>query len=242
MKKLILDSSRSSNRNLNTPKWVLSEPISCNKIRYNSIILPLSFDIIHNENNTLSFGVGSFVKQITLDTGVYTPDDLVTELERKMNEIASQTYNVEYSNLTGKLTFSAATPFQLFSNGSLLSKVLGLTGDTALNAVVELQNPIDLTGTKMILVASTSLRSTDVILAGEEGLNVIATIPISQETGTVLCSQNYFDTDFIDTESGLVSAIDITLLDSETLKPINLNGKGFTIVLDCHSSGFMNDE
>ncbi|KAI8906119.1 hypothetical protein DFJ77DRAFT_443512 [Powellomyces hirtus] len=135
-----------------------------------------------------------------------------------MNAVSSQTYDVTYDNLSGKITVdSSTTPFKFFQNGSTSQKILGLTGDTPSSSSVTFQNPIDLTGVKMVLVTSQNVRSNDVVVAGQESLNILACIPINQETQTVLCSQNYFDSDFIDTESGLVSTIDIQLLDSETL-------------------------
>ncbi|TPX53247.1 hypothetical protein PhCBS80983_g06340 [Powellomyces hirtus] len=156
-----------------------------------------------------------------------------------MNAASSQTYDVSYDNLSGETTVdSLTTPFKFFHNGSTASKVLGLTEDTPSSSSVTFQNPIDLTGVKMVLVTSQNVRSNDVIVAGQESLNILACIPINQETQTVLCSQNYFDSDFIDTESGLVSTIDIQLLDSKTLVPLDLKGKAFTLVIDCHSSGF----
>ncbi|TPX52988.1 hypothetical protein PhCBS80983_g06383 [Powellomyces hirtus] len=239
MKKLILDLARSSNNDLNSPRWNLSEPISCDKIRYNSIILPLSFDIVHSRNNKISFGTTQDIKTVSLPPGVYSPDDLVEELTTAMNAVSSQTYDVTYDNLSGKITVdSSTTPFKFFQNGSTSQKILGLTGDTPSSSSVTFQNPIDLTGVKMVLVTSQNVRSNDVVVAGQESLNILACIPINQETQTVLCSQNYFDSDFIDTESGLVSTIDIQLLDSETLLPLDLKGKAFTLVIDCHSSGF----
>jgi hypothetical protein len=217
MKKIILDSSKSTNRNLNSPSWTLREPISCNKIRYNSIILPLSFDIVNNYNNKIIFGTNIDRKTVSLPSGVYSPDDLVGELTTAMNAVSTQVYTGVYDNLSGRIS------------------------DTMSSQNVTFQQPIDLTGVKLVLVTSSNLRSSDVIVAGEEGLNIIAAIPVNQETQTILCSQNYFDTDFIDTDTGLVSTIDIQLLDSETLRPLDLNGKGFTIVLDCSSSGFTDD-
>lgn len=241
MKKLILDSNRSSNGNLNSPRWILNEPIACDKIRYNSIILPLSWNIVNSGNNTISFW-DTAMRTFQIPTGTYSPDDLVDAITTGMNSVGSQTYTVSFSTVTGKLTVTAAAPFKFSYSTTTAKKLIGLTATTPSDiSTVELQQPIDLTGVKMVLVASSSIRSSDVIVAGANDLNIIAQIPISQETQTVLCSQNYFDTDFIDTESGLVSAIDIRLLDAETLQGLDLQGKGFTIVLDCHSSGFTDD-
>ncbi|KAJ3159863.1 hypothetical protein HDU88_008412 [Geranomyces variabilis] len=159
-----------------------------------------------------------------------------------MNAVANQTYTVSYDNVSGKISITSSTsPFQIFLDGTTAMQHLGLTADTASAITNTFQNPIDLTGSKMVLVASTAIRSDDVILAGQESINILACIPITQEVQIVLCAQNSFDTDFIDTESGLVSTIDIQLLDTETLVPLDLKGKSFTIVLDCHSSGYVDD-
>ncbi|TPX53396.1 hypothetical protein PhCBS80983_g06297 [Powellomyces hirtus] len=185
--------------------------------------------------------MGATPRTLTLPVGVYSPDDIVDELEAQMIAHGTQVYDVEYSNLTGKLSLTAPNPFKFMFLGSSANEIVGLTANTIPANNLRFQNPIDLTGTKMVLITSQNIRSDDVVLAGEESLNVLAAIPITQETQTVLCSQNNFDSDFIDTESGLVSTVDIQLLDSATLRPLNLNGKGFTIVLDCSSSGFTDD-
>lgn len=241
MRKLILDSNRASNGDKNQPKWTLAEPISCDRIRYNSIILPLSWDIVNDSNNKVSFydnGMGSTPRSFSIPDGTYSPDDLVAALTTGFSAQGTQTYTVSYDHVSGKITISAATsPFKVMYPGTTASKLLGLLGTQQSDpgTTITFSNPIDLTGVKMVLVASTNIRSSTVIVAGADDLNILASIPISQEIETVLCSQNYIDTDYIECDSGLVSTVDIRLLDAETLLPLDLKGKGFTLVLDCHA-------
>ncbi|KNC96169.1 uncharacterized protein SPPG_09548 [Spizellomyces punctatus DAOM BR117] len=188
--------------------------------------------------------MGNAAKTFAIPPGTYSPDDLVDALTAGFNSTGTQAYTVEYNHINNQITVTAGTtPFKVLYPQTTASKLLGLvqTQQSDPGRSITFANPIDLTGVKMVLVSSSNLRSNDVVVAGADDLNILASIPISQEIDTVLCAQNYFDTDFIDTESGLVSTIDIRLLDAETLLPIDLQGKGFTLVLDCHSSGFADD-
>lgn len=101
----------------------------CN-IKFVGCQIPYSQYNITNDNKTLTFFSnlgGSF--DAVLDPGLYTIDDLTSELKSKMDTISSQTWVVAYSDFKMRLTISGATGFYLDSS-SLLS-TLGFTGPTS---------------------------------------------------------------------------------------------------------------
>ena len=67
--------------------------------------------------------------------------------------------------------------------------------------------------------------------AGRESLNILETIPVTQDLGTVLVHSNQMP-DYIDVNDGVLSEMSIRLLDSTTLQPIDLNGESFQMILD----------
>lgn len=68
---------------------------------------------INEDNCMIDFDEGAGELTAELDLGSYTPTELAAEVERKMNFVGGQPYNVSFSRSTLKLTISAGNSFTL---------------------------------------------------------------------------------------------------------------------------------
>ena len=232
MRKLILDSGLSVNNDTSQPKWRFSNGIRVHAIRLNTIILPLSFLNVHNENNVLRFGDGGQDRTATLQPGQYSGTQIADEVARVLTENGSQTYTVHFDALTGKLGVSAPGAFKFLSGGTTASKVVGLRSDSVPGTSFTFHKPVDLTGTQLLLLTTTDISARgNIVYASRESLNIIDAVPITVDLGEVLVHQNQMN-DFIDVSDSVISEFSLQLLDSSTLRPLDLRGESFQVVLD----------
>lgn len=233
MRKLILDSGLRTSGTSSEPLWRFSQGIRVHGIRLNTMVLPLAYNNVTSDNNYIFFSDGNQLRSATLTPGVYSADQLADELSRAMSAGGTQTYKAEFDAISRKLTVSGAAPFKFLYDGTTAAKVLGLTYNNIDPATsLTLGNPVDLTGTQMILLNCPELSAHGAILyAGRESLNIIEAIPITQDLGTVLVHQSQM-ADFVEVVDQVISEISFRLLDSNTLKPLYLQGETFQMILD----------
>jgi len=232
MRKLILDSAFSSNKNTSEPQWRFSTGIRARHMRLNTLVLPLSYYNVRDETNTIVFGDGGTTKSATLKEGVYSGSQLADEVARVLSEKGSQTYTATFDIVTGKLTVSAPGTFKFISSGTTASRILGLKGDTSPATTYTMPQPVDLTGTQLLLVNIPEVSNGGaVVYVGRESLNILDAIPITNDLGTVQVFTSH-QPEFLDINDQVLSEISIRLLDSATLKPLDLHGETFQVILD----------
>ncbi|KAJ3027494.1 hypothetical protein HDV00_011038 [Rhizophlyctis rosea] len=124
-----------------------------------------------------------------------------------MSAGGTQTYTAAFDVISRKLTVSAAAPFKILYTGTTAAKVLGLTDNTDPATSVTLGDPVDLTGTQLILLNSPQLSAHGgVLYASRENLNIIEAIPVTQDLGTVLVYQSH-QSEFVDIADQVISEI-----------------------------------
>lgn len=232
MRKLILDSGFSSNNNTSEPLWRLSTGVRSRLLRLNTLVLPLSYYNVRDDTNTIVFGDGGTTKTTSLKQGIYSGTQLADEVSRALTEKGSQTYHATFDAISGKLSVSAPNTFKFILSGSSASKIIGLKDDTSPGTTYTFPQPIDLTGTQLVLINIPEVSSSGaVVYAGRESLNVIDAIAIENDLGTMQVYKNH-QPEFLDINDLVISEITVRLLDSTTLKPLDLHGETFQVILD----------
>ena len=199
-----------------------------------SAIIPISCYTISSNNNLLKFRESSATAtalSTTLTSCNYSPSTLVTELNTKLNASGGQTsYSCSYATNTNKITISATSNFRFEDNtttGKCAWYELGFTeGEaTAYTNSLVLPNVVDLSGIKAINISSGNLTSKTKVYGSNR--NIIASIPIDANIGTVLAYNNT-QTEYIDISETDLNVVDLVLQD-ENMNVINFNGK--TVIL-----------
>ena len=233
MKNIILDSRLAVNGDTSQPLWRFSNGVRIHAVRLNTAIVPLSFLNVHSDNNVIRFSNRGTERTAILKLGQYTGVELADEVARSLTQYDSQTYTVNCDHVSGKVTVSAPSTFRFIGANTTASKILGYKGsDTSPATTYTFGNPIDLTGTQLILVSSQDLSAKgNIMYAGREILNILDCIPVTQDLGTVQHHQ-FNISDYIDVSDQVISELSIRLLDSTTLKPLDLRGESFQLVFD----------
>ena len=187
MKKLISDSRLAVNGNTSQVLWRFSNGIRIHAIRLNTAIIPLCYHIVHNDNNVIKFGDGGTGRTATLKTGQYSGSELADKVAHALTQYGSVTYTVAFDHVSGKLTVSVPGTFRFVNNGTTANKIIGYPGgDTSPATSYTFANPVDLTGTQLILINSPEISARgNIIYAGRESLNILDAVAVTQVLGTV---------------------------------------------------------
>lgn len=231
MRKLILDSNLCPDKS--KPVW-LFETIPCFRYRVNTVILPLSYDVVNSNNNVINYIDSGGAHSATIPRGTYSITQFAPAIGSAMTTSGSQTYTVTYDTVTSKLTITAPGTFQMVGSTSSSYDLLGLNPavTTAAATSYTSANRYDLSGVKFIMIASTSLRSEGILYVGDETFNIVEVLPIKQDLSTVMVITNEFQDDWITSKTNSLTSIDLVLLDGSTKKALDLQGEPFVVILD----------
>ncbi len=231
MNKLILDSGLAQGGTKNEPTFRFLQGIDMTGIRLNTMVLPLSFNNVDSTNNTVVFSDNNVSHTATLPAGQHSGATLADALAATMSSSGTQTYTVTFDVPSMRLHITAPGQFKFLSSGTTAASVLGLKTDTTPSTNLIMPNPVDLTGTQLILLSIPQVTTDSVIYSGRESLNVLEAIPITSDLGTVEVYHNETSL-FIDTLDQTISEMTIRLIDSNTLQPIDLQGQSFQVIFD----------
>ena len=218
-----------SNLFFNIPNIVDENPdISHLEVSLDSATIPVSWYLINDLTNTLSYVYNSSPFTLTLTKGNYNGSTMITELTNKFSDNGLVVV-ITLSQVTGLLLFkfaNAISPVNFIYNTGLM-KILGFTQSTSGVAVVP-QLPMNLLGIQKINICSGNLStlssfSSSTVLSNQ----VIQSIPIdvpSFHQITYLDKANHFGR----MKSRFLSNIDIQLF-SEKGEFIEMNGIEFTL-------------
>ena len=224
-----LNGNYNSNLFFNIPNIVDESPdISHLEVSLDSATIPVSWYLINDLTNTLSYVYNSTPFTITLTNGNYNGSTMITELTNKFDDNGLVVV-ITLSQVTGLLLFkfaNAISPVDFIYNTGLM-KILGFTQSTSGIAIVP-QLPMNLLGIQKINICSGNLStlssfSSSLALSNQ----VIQSIPIdvpSFHQITYLDKTNHFGR----MKSRFLSNIDIQLLD-ENGKFLEMNGISFTL-------------
>ena len=223
-----LNGDYNSNLFFNIPNIVDENPdISHLEVSLDSATIPVSFYLINDVTNTLSYVYNSSPFTLTLIKGNYNGSTMITELTKQFSD-QGLTVVITLSQVTGLLLFkfsNAISPVEFIYNAGLM-KILGFTQSTSGVSVVP-QLPMNLLGIQKINICSGNLSTLSSFSSSPSLSNqVIQSIPIDMPAFhqiTYLDKSNHSGR----MKSRFLSNIDIQLLD-EFGRFIEMNGIEFT--------------
>jgi hypothetical protein len=224
-----LNGEYNSNLFFNIPNIVDENPdITHLEVSLDSATIPVSWYLINDLTNTLTYIYNSTLFTLTLTNGNYNGSTMITELTNKFDDNGLVVV-ITLSQVTGLLLFkfaNAISPVDFIYNTGLM-RILGFTQSTSGVAIVP-QLPLNLLGIQKINICSGNLAtlssfSSSPLLSNQ----VIQSIPIdvpSFHQITYLDKANHYGR----MKSRFLSNIDIQLLD-EFGRFIEMNGIEFTL-------------
>ena len=224
-----LNGDYNSNLFFNIPNIVDENPdITHLEVSLDSATIPVSWYLINDLTNTLSYIYNSSPFTLTLTNGNYNGSTMITELTNKFDD-NGLTVVITLSQVTGLLLFkfaNAISPVEFIYNTGLM-KILGFTQSTSGVAIVP-QLPMNLLGIQKINICSGNLASISSFSSSPALSNsVIQSIPVDVPAFhqiTYLDKANHYGR----MKSRFLSNIDIQLLD-ENGKFLEMNGIEFTL-------------
>jgi len=224
-----LNGEYNSNLFFNIPNIVDENPdITHLEVSLDSATIPVSWYLINDDTNTLSYIYNSGTHTITLTNGNYNGTQMITELTNKFSDNGLAVV-ITLSQITGFLLFkfsSPITPIEMIYNTGLMP-ILGFTQNTV-GVAITTQLPLNLLGIQKINICSNSLASISSYSSSAVLSNtLIQSIPIDMPAFhqiTYLDKANHFSR----MKSRYLSNIDIQLLD-EYGRFLEMNGIQFNL-------------
>ena len=185
--------------------------------------IPISYYNINDNNNVLNYQIDVTTYTYTITSKQYTITTLGTHLD------TNTPFTLTYDSETYKFNITHATDdFTILSTSTCL-KTLGLSNQdhTSIAQSLTSNQVADISYTKNIIIASTTLQTRNLNNTGGSTSYVLTRIPLSVDPGSV---QPYEDTDMTIIENRDYNVIDLYVLDDD-YNEIDLNGVNYTLTL-----------
>jgi hypothetical protein len=229
-RQILLDSA--SSYDVSKPTFNLQSPFFVDRFKVLSAQIPNSFYSTGNTNNQIAFKEETTTYYAQLNPGFYNASSMPEEMARAMNATPSTNgYSVTYNEDTKSLTITGTNAFTVLGNdqgttawNSIGARKVGVypTGTSVTLGVA------DFTGISSLLLVSSQLISRDNMFLGNENISVLAYIPCSSHPGSVIQWTNPGSYLFYGSD---LSYLELRLLDSATLREVDLNGNPFQVTL-----------
>lgn len=221
-----LNGDYNSNLFFNIPNIVDENPdISHLEVSLDSATIPVSFYLINDDTNTLTFIYNQTPFVLTITKGNYNGTQMITELTSKLNDLGFIVVII-LNSITGILEFRFEFSVEFIYNTGLM-KILGFTQTTS-GIIFQPQIPMNLLGIQKINVCSGNLATLSSFSSSRALSNsVIQSIPIDVPAFHQITFQDKTNHQGR-MKSRFLSNIDIQLLD-EFGRFIEMNGIEFTL-------------
>ena len=221
-----LNGDYNSNLFFNIPNIVDENPdISHLEVSLDSATIPVSFYLINDDTNTLTFIYNQTPFVLTITKGNYNGTQMITELTNKLNDLGFIVVII-LNQITGVLEFRFEFSVEFIYNTGLM-KILGFTQTTS-GIIFQPQIPMNLLGIQKINVCSGNLATLSSFSSSRALSNsVIQSIPIDVPAFHQITFQDKTNHQGR-MKSRFLSNIDIQLLD-EFGRFIEMNGIEFTL-------------
>jgi hypothetical protein len=191
-----------------------------------NVSIPYSFYNIHDSNNKLYYIVDSLMYTITIPISNYNINQLINYLLSVMTN-----FNITYSSMTNKITFTHNTLNFTFLNLSTCYRILGFVGNVSYNSASNLlisENCINLMSVKSIFLLS-NLITYNISSSIPNSQNILCQIPVNNSPNSII---QFYNTNHFRTNLFLkrLDNVSFKLVD-EYNNVINLNGLHFTVTL-----------
>jgi hypothetical protein len=193
--------------------------------------IPVSFYVINDYNNVLTIsGSGIFTATITIDTGNYNANTLITELKSQFTSVGVLFSNIKINKNSGKLVFTALTATNYSFSGSMLN-ILGTTSDRVSSSnVYRCLYPLNLLGIEKLSIKSERLAVQSVSSVDYSFSNTLITIPVDVSPFSMISynSQSDVNKNLLNVRS--INEIDIQIFDEDN-NLVNFNNLDWNMTL-----------
>ena len=193
--------------------------------------IPVSFYVVNEYNNVLTIsGSGILTTTITIDTGNYNANTLISELKSQFLSSGVVFSNIKINKNSGKLVFTALLFTNYSFSGSMLD-VLGTTSSVESNSTVyKCIYPLNLLGTERLSIKSEKLAVQSVSSLDYSFSNTLITIPVDVSPFSMISYTSQSDVNKNILNVRTVNEIDIQILDEDN-NLVNFNNLDWNMTL-----------
>jgi len=193
--------------------------------------IPVSFYVINDYNNVLTIsGSGILTTTITIDTGNYNANTLISELKSQFLTSGVVFSNIKINKNSGKLVFTALLFTNYSFSGSMLD-ILGTTSSVESNSnVYRCIYPLNLLGTERLSIKSEKLAVQSVSSLDYSFSNTLITIPVDVSPFSMISYNSQSDVNKNLLNVRTINEIDIQIYDEDN-NLVNFNNLDWNITL-----------
>jgi hypothetical protein len=191
---------------------------------------PVSFYIIDDTNNVLSYTEASIPKSITITIGNYNGNQMVTTLNTGFTANSSNVVvslnsqnGILYFTITGGASFT-------FLSTSTIKPILGFSSDITSTTQIIMPFQLNLLGKKKIFINSNNLRNSAFSSKSLSNVQTIATIPVDQPPYSMISYVSVSDLEKNILYNRSLDMIDIQIVD-ETNTYVNFQNIDWSVTL-----------
>lgn len=209
------------------PSFSIRQAPHVDRFKVLKCVIPLAYKSTDSSNNVVTFTRNGATKQAVVPPGNYNSTTFPTALQDAMNSVSAVAdWTVTYDADANTLTItSGSDPFTIsnFQGGTTMYSQIGMTKYSLPQSgtSITFQSP-DFTNWSPLILTSPSLVSRDVIIGGDESINILAVIEVAAPQNSVAIWHNvaggWFETGGFD-----LSRVEFRLLNAKTLLPITLS-------------------
>jgi len=193
--------------------------------------IPVSFYVINEYNNILIIsGSGILTTSITVETGNYNANTLITELKTQFSSAGILFSNIKINKNSGKLVFTSNIITNYSFSGSMLD-IIGTTSDiVSVSNVYRCIYPLNLLGVQKLSIKSEKLAVQTASSVDYSISNTLVTIPIDVSPFSMISYNSQSDVNKNLLNIRTINEIDILIYD-ENNNLINFNNLDWNITL-----------
>ena len=193
--------------------------------------IPVSFYVINEYNNVLTIsGSGILTTSITVDTGNYNANTLISELKTQFTSVGILFSNIKINKNSGKLVFTGYVITNYSFSGSMLD-IIGTTSDiVSTSNIYRCIYPLNLLGAQKLSIKSEKLAVQSVSSVDYSFSNTLITIPVDVSPFSMISYNSQSDVNKNLLNVRTINEIDILIYD-ENNNLINFNNLDWNITL-----------
>lgn len=192
------------------------------EVSLTSFQIPFIFYSVNYTNNQLNYTISALNYSVTMTTGFYTANSLITELKTQF-ATNNHSFTITINGNNGRLTFASSIDFTFLSTSTCLV-ILGFTDTmTSTASSLTLPYPANLLGITKLRISSTEL-TTD-----NRGGNLLMTVPVNVPYYGVIQWENNLNLKS-NLKNRSLNNIDILITDQYG-NPINTNNQDWDMMI-----------
>lgn len=205
----------------------IKRPLGCSmRIKVSSIVIPLSFTLINEDNDTLVVNGTPY----TLTHGNYNAVNLKTHLNSVLSGLG---ITAAFDSITEKYTFTRGAPFT-FNSTSTCFLLLGFTNvdHSSVGNSLTSDSVVNLSGAvNELYIDIPSISTLNLNSKTGQRTSIIKSIPVAASPGTVLFWENRTDSSVL-IQDDVISFFHIRLLGEDLSTPVRFNSQDWNLTLE----------